>query len=386
VLVVDEAHANMRKVLLDHLEREPRIVVVGLTATPFTKGMGKVYASVVNPTTTNKQIEEGFLVPLKIYSCKAADMTNARTIAGEYVDSEVAERGKKIVGDIVSTWVEKTTEHFGGPVKSIVFTADVTHGADVCKAFTEAGYRFEQISYLDANQDRRDALITELRNPDSGLWGLVSCGVLTRGFDVTSILCGIDARPLRKSLSEVVQKIGRVQRAHEGKNFALWLDHAGNVERFGQEIFDLFENGVKSLDEADSKPPRKDAEESEKKEVFCPRCGLLRPGRALSCACGYEWPRKRTVEVVAGELREVTLNGRKLANSQWHLYEQIVTQNRGWGKPETVAGRSWHHFRQMAGVAPPRNWSADAVKNVEVSDAVAGKIHQMRIAYRKGRK
>jgi DNA repair protein RadD len=55
---VDEAHC-MRKVVTEFLQKT-EAVVVGLTATPFTKGMGKVYTNLVNVTTMNELIAQGF--------------------------------------------------------------------------------------------------------------------------------------------------------------------------------------------------------------------------------------------------------------------------------------------------------------------------------------
>jgi len=383
VLIVDEAHANMRKSFKQFAAASPKTKIIGLTATPFTPGMANIYQYIVNPTTTNQQIEEGFLVPLKVYSCVEADMTGAKVVAGEWSDDEVSSRGLKIIGDIVSTWEQKTLENFGGPVKTIVFSASVAHGADIVKSFKEAGYRFEQISYLDTDPTERDKLIAAFRAPDSPIHGLVSCGVLTRGFDVTDVKCGIMARPLRKAFSEFIQQVGRIQRAHEGKEFGLLLDHAGNVGRFGREMVDLFENGVRSLDDApDAKPPRKDLDEEQKAEVFCPKCGRLRVGRARTCpGCGFEWPMRSNVVAEPGELKEVMLGKKKLADDHRHLWEQIVTHCRGWGNPETVNGRAWHRYKEISGKEPPKGWHESTTPNVEVTRNVLGKIKSMQIAY-----
>jgi DNA repair protein RadD len=48
--------------------------VIGLTATPFTKGLKELYTNIVNVTTTDKLVAEGHLVPLKMYAAKAIDM------------------------------------------------------------------------------------------------------------------------------------------------------------------------------------------------------------------------------------------------------------------------------------------------------------------------
>lgn len=180
LLIVDEAHSQ-RKATLEHI-RALKAPVIGLTATPFTKGMGKTYSNVVNVCTTNELLRDGWLAPLEVYVAKEIDMTGAKITAGEWRASEVEKRGKEIVGDIIREWVDKTNQHFGGPVKTIVFSATVAHGAELCQEWQAAGYRFEQISYRDSD-DKRAALIKEFRKSDSDIVGLVSCDALAKGFD-----------------------------------------------------------------------------------------------------------------------------------------------------------------------------------------------------------
>lgn len=383
LLIVDEAHANMRKSLLDFIKSSPRTKVAALTATPFHPGMAAVYQFVVNPTTTNKQIEEGFLVPLKIYQCVEADMTGAKTAGGEWTDDEVESRGSKIVGDIVQTWHEMTMKHFGKPEKTIVFSANVAHGAEIVKSFSECGFHFRQISYLDTDPDARDELIREFRKPDSSIHGLVSCGVLTRGFDVTDVKIGIMARQLRKSFSEFIQQVGRIQRAHPGKEFGLLLDHAGNVGRFGDEMGELFEDGVKDLlNSPDAKPPRKEKTAEEKKEIFCPSCGMKwRMGSMKCLGCGHERKALSTVESVPGHMREVVIGKTKLADNHRHLYAQVVSYTRGTGNPETAKGRAAHLFKHMVGQFPD-GYSYERTHNVPITRGVMNQIKAKQSAFR----
>lgn len=386
LLIVDEAHANMRESLLKFIKKSTRTKIAALTATPFHPGMASIYEFVVNPTTTNRQIEEGFLVPLRIYSCVEADMTGARTVAGEWADDEVQSRGTKIVGDITKTWHTKTLEYFGKPEKTIVFSANVAHGAEIVKSFNECGFNFRQISYKDTDSDARDELIKEFRRPNSAIHGLVSCGVLTRGFDVTDVKIGIMARPLRKSFSEFIQQVGRIQRAHPGKEFGLLLDHAGNVGRFGEEMGDLFENGVKDLvDAPDAKPPRKDKTPEEKKQCFCPKCGLLWRIGATNClGCGHVRQERSLVKVVPGHLQPVVIGKTKLADDHRHLYAQVVTYVRGSGNPETAKGRAAHLFRHITGEFPDR-YRYESTHNVPITRGVMNKIREKQIAYREAK-
>lgn len=327
LLVVDECHAMYRGTT-EYIKRHPDLTVVGLTATPFTKGMGEIYTNVVNVTSTDRLIAEGWLAPVKCYAAKAADMTGAKTkFDGEWADSEVETRGRAIIGDIVSEWTAKTREHFGGPVKTIVFSATVAHGEELCEQFQAAGFNFQQISYKDGNDDRRRQLIDEFRKPDSEIVGLVSCEALAKGFDVPDLLCGVSARPYRKSLSSHIQQLGRVMRSSPGKEYALWLDHSGNILRFAQDTSEVFQHGVSSLDDGGKDAQiRKEPTEKERKDYLCGSCSILMPPKAPRCpACGWERPRKSSnVETISGSLFEVSLKGKTKAEPEWLRDRTIV--------------------------------------------------------------
>lgn len=304
LIIYDEAHCQY-KATLDYIKRHPDAVVIGLTATPFAKGMGEFWGSIVNVIPTRALIDQGYLIEPTMYLAKSPeDAEYGLNSYGEFSDASAEEAGVKIIGDVVSEWIGKTTEHFGGPAKTIVFSPTVEHGRELCAAFQAAGYNFQQISYLDRSDDERAAKIAEFRKPDSAIHGLVSCGVLTKGFDVPDVRIGISCRPYRKSLSSHMQEVGRVMRSHPGKDKALWLDHCGNLERFAVEMFDIWENGVGHLSAAsakDSKP--RERKERERKQVQCPECsGAM---RAHVCtACGWERPPRSNIQELPGELRE----------------------------------------------------------------------------------
>ncbi len=330
LLVVDEAHA-VRKETASLIKNMRSLRVLGLTATPFTKGLHELYSNLVNVTTTDGLTVDGFLVPLKIYAAVAPNMAGAKVVAGEWSDREIEKRGLAIIGDIVKEWQDKTALHFGGPVKTICFSATVDHGAELCKQFNEVGHRFEQISYKDGSDERRRELIAEFRKPDSEITGLVSCEVFTKGFDVPDVLCGISARPYRKSFSSHIQQIGRVLRPAPGKDFALWICHSGNVLRFHHDMLDLFANGVRALDDGalDAKA-RKEPEQGEKDAIKCGACGYVMPPRATVCpACGHEKPRKM-VEAAAGVMvnvagREVPLSKHPALARRDDVWQQLVS-------------------------------------------------------------
>lgn len=380
LLIIDEAHC-MRKQTIELIRNRSDLRVLGLTATPFTEGMGELYGNVVNVTTTNALIADGFLVPLKVYAAVKPDMTGAKVVAGEWTDREIAERGRTIIGDIVTEWVAKTDLHFGGPVKTIVFAASVDHGAELCEAFMAAGHNFQQISYRDANDDRRRELIAEFRKPDSAITGLVACEVLTKGFDVPDVLCGIAARPYRKSFSSHIQQLGRVMRPAPGKEFALWLDHAGNAMRFWRDQQELFAHGVQSLDSGSpDKKPRKesDAEEAEG-QYLCARCKFVMPPAATICpSCGHERPRRNRVETESGVM--VAIDGMQQAASGKYAFladreaigrqlAYLAIERKGDGTPEAHRF-ALAQYRHIYGHFPPRGYDIASVVPAEPTDAL----------------
>lgn len=301
LIIVDEAHIRHQSIAAI-IERADHAKVVGLTATPFTAGMADDWDSLVSPITVNQLIEAGALCPLRIKACVAPDMTGVKVKAGEYEENETASRGITIIGNVVDTWIEQTAATFGGPVKTIVFSPSVAHGAELCRQFAAQGFNFQQLSHLDRDDNERRAKIAEFRRPDSNIDGLVSCAVLTRGFDVPEILCGISCKPYRKSFSSHVQEMGRVMRSAPGKEFGLWLCHSNNVVAFAEDTAWLFEHGVDTLSDAakrDSTP--REPKETVKRKHFCPDCGT-QVVLGVCPSCGWERPAVGTVQIVQGEL------------------------------------------------------------------------------------
>jgi superfamily II DNA or RNA helicase len=304
LIVVDEAHCQY-EAIIKLVERCRDAKAIGLTATPFTAGMADHWDALVNGATVNRLLAEKFLTPLKIKACVTPDMTGAKKkFTGEYEDDEAGERGITIIGDVVQTWVQQTAAFFGGTVKTIVFSPSVKHGEELCRQFAEAGFNFQQISYLDKSDKDRSDKIKEFRKPGSAIDGLVSCAVLTKGFDVPDVMCGISCRPYRKSFSSHIQEMGRVMRTAPGKEFGLWLDHSGNCISFAEDTAWLYEHGVDSLSTAQKKDSEaRDPAEKVKLKHFCGGCGMqMVVGSSICQACGWERPKIGEIKTVQGQL------------------------------------------------------------------------------------
>lgn len=302
LVVVDECHEQFAEVsrylLGDHAPR----ATIGLTATPFTKGLGKVYEAVVNVRTTDQLLADGWLAPLKVFCATPIDMTGAKVSNGEWSEAEVEKRAIPITGDIVSDWVAHTNRFFGGPVKTICFAASVAHGEKLVREFQLLGYDFHLVSYRDKDSDERQRKIGWLK--DGRIDGLISVEALAKGFDVPDIKCVISARPYRTALASHIQQIGRGMRAAPDKEFCLLLDHSGNYLRHARATEWFWANGAYQLDTG--KKRKAGHQEPPDKTRECRECKMVLPPDAAMCPnCGAARPRRQSkVEHQAGVMRE----------------------------------------------------------------------------------
>jgi DNA repair protein RadD len=355
LLIVDECHIA-RAQTSAFIKNNPDVRVIGLTATPFTKGLGDLYTNVVCGATTSDLVGKKWLTPLKVYIAKEIDMTGVKKVAGEWAQDQVTERGMQITGDIVAEWALKTNQVFGKPVKTIVFCAGVAHGADLVQQFANKGYNFVSISYKD-NDEFKKAAIEDFAKPDTNIHGLIATDILTRGFDVPDVMVGVSARPFSKSLSSHIQQMGRVMRPSEGKEFALWLDHSGNYLRFRDDWDEIYVDGVKAL-EGKAEKAKKEPTEKLKKESKCSACGHLWPPSTDTCpSCGHVRQKRNLVDQVAGELVELVA-GKKVAKDDKQMFYSemlFIAQQRNYN-PNWAS----HVYRDKFGVWP-RNLKENAI-------------------------
>ena len=369
-VVIDECHM-MRKSFSKYMDAHPEIIFIGLSATPLTKGLGKIWQCVVCPTTTNALVSDSLLIMPVIYCAKEIDMTGAKKVAGEWSADDAGKRAVTITGDVVQTYRDKTNAHFGGPVKSVIFAASVAHAADLAQQFAAIGLNFVSISYKDDDDFKAD-VHAEFEKPDSNIVGLIAVDMLTKGFDVSSIKCGVMARPFSKSVSSVIQQVGRIMRTAPGKESAVLIDHAGNFLRHGDQIMQIFEDGIKELDDGAEKPA-KEKTKKEKEACQCPKCNALWMGATDTCGCGYVRPTRSKVQQVAGTVEEFARAAIAKTERQ-DFYSQLLglAQSRGYAE-----GWAAHKYKEKFETFP------DGLKRtpIECGPKVAAYVKSRQIAW-----
>lgn len=348
MLIVDEAHAQ-RKGTKEFIANNPHIKVIGLSASPFTKGLAQSYQLVVSAATNKWLVDNGFLTSLRIFVAKEIDMDGAKKVAGEWSSKEATERGKKITGDVVAEWVKTTHAIFGKARKTLVFCAGVAHGEDLARRFGEAGYNFVSISYKDDDELKRE-IIEDFSKPDTQIDGLIATDILTKGFDVPDVMIGVSARPFSKSFSSHVQQMGRVMRLYDGKEFGVWIDHSGNYLRFQNDWDDLYNVGVHELKDGVEKP-KKELSKAEKEKATCPKCKHVMSSDTCPY-CGFVRIRANDVTEVAGELTELGQNHKSEKHTSEYkemFYQELIGYAKEHGFKD---GWSFHKYKEKFGVNP----------------------------------
>ena len=108
LVIVDEAHEMHRSILM-WIADCPSIPFIGLSATPWQRGMGKHYDDLLIPTTTRELIEADFLSDFVAYGPSDPDLSGVSTKRGDYDQDELADAMDtvEITADIIATWLER---------------------------------------------------------------------------------------------------------------------------------------------------------------------------------------------------------------------------------------------------------------------------------------
>ena len=378
VLVIDECH-SLYKSWTEHV-KTCSAAVIGLSATPFSAGMGNIFTNLINAATMDHLTRDGTLVPMRVLSGTRINMREAKTKDGEWTDGAAAERGMEIIGDVVSEWARHAENR-----KTIVFGATIAHCEEMSRQFNEAGFMAATFT-ADTDADQRKELLKEFSQPDS-LRILISVEALAKGFDVKDVGCVCDCRPLRKSLSAAIQMWGRGLRSSidTGKKDCLLLDFSGNIVRFADDYAEVFYNGLDALDSGEKldKVVRK-ADEDEEKGKPCPKCGYKPVGKRC-VSCGWEHVAVSHVEHEAGELVEFMV-GKATVGDKLRVWEESVTYCVGNGNPSTASGRAAHLYKSITGVWPRGLPDFALTRHVPISRAILNKARSNGIAFYKGKK
>lgn len=300
LVIVDEAHmippkgeGNYLKFIAELKAINPMLKVIGLTATPFRLGQGRLVDAIMDNDAIkmplfshvcydltsmkafNRLVEEGYLarlVPRKTYS--EIDVSEVHMSGGEFIERELQAAADR--EEITRKACDEIC-YFGQDRKTwLVFATGITHSGHVAEELRSRGVNAHSV---DSKTDR-EARKTLLDDFKAGkITCLVNNDILTTGLDVPQIDLIAVLRPTM-SPGLWVQILGRGTRPAEGKEDCMVLDFAGNTRRLGP-INDPVMPRRKGQREGGAAPVK-----------VCEACGVYNHASVPFCtSCGNEFPK-----------------------------------------------------------------------------------------------
>ena len=173
-------------------------------------------------------------------------------------------------------------------------------------------------------------------------------------------------------------------RIADGKESAIYLDHAGNFEKFGYAediIPESLHDGTKPHRETEQikKKGKKEAKTSD-----CPQCYQLMAGPVCK-SCGYQVPVKEQMVDDGSMLQEITVgteaNKKDSMDAKIQFLSEMVVYAKEKGYKEGFAS---FQYKEKYGVWPDKSMKIKPV--AEVSDLVKGWIKHQNIKRARSRK
>lgn len=287
LIIIDECHlinnkaqGTYRKLIEDLTSINPNIRIIGLTASPWRLGQGKItdgddtlFSDIIEPVSIEELIYHGFLSPLKSKQTKLQiDTSQVKKRGGEYIESEL---NKAVDSDDYNGPVVDEIVSRAGKRKSwLIFCSGVEHSEHIRDHLIARGITSETVTGKTPKRER-EHIIDRFKRGE--ITALTNANVLTTGFDAPNIdLIAM----LRPTLSPVLylQMAGRGMRLKEHTDHCLVLDFVGNVSEHGPIT-------------AIQPPTPSGSGNGEAPVKVCPECFEIVHTSKRSCPeCGHEFP------------------------------------------------------------------------------------------------
>jgi len=365
LIIVDEAH-GLYKSFVNFMTRTwNNLPYIGLSATPFTKGLGKIYDDLIVVETTGSLIDKGYLSDFEAYGAPI-DLKGVRTTAGDFngADLEAKVNKKKLIGDVIKTWLR-----LGNDRQTVCFAVSVAHSEAIVDEFMANGVSAAHIDAHTTPEDR-ERILTAHAEGDIRI--LSNVGITTKGWDSPDTTCLIYARPT-KSLMLHIQILGRVLRKSSCGTPALILDHGNNIARLGFPTDPLPEYLCSGEREEMEAKQQEKTEKAEQLPTPCEACHHISV-HFVCPKCGHKpaaMPDVETVDVKLAKLKQVEPSEKARWLGELLGYARSKGMNDGWAS---------HKFNEKFGHFPAKKIGIPAVAP---SPEVLGYIKHLNIKWAK---
>jgi DNA repair protein RadD len=282
LLIVDEAHRLGRKasgqihtILAQLRARNPALMLLGLTATPFrldsgrlTEGADCLFEVIAFQAEYLDLVADRYLAPLvgPRDALERLDVAGLRIVGGDYAASDLARFDRD---DITDRIVDQIVAHGIDRKSWLVFAVGIKHAEHLAEALGRRAIDARLLTGRTPSIERKD-LVADFKA--GRVRCLVGCDVFSTGFDAPAVDLIAIVRPTCSPVWHV-QSSGRGTRPAPGKNDCLVLDFAGNFSRFGPI----------DAPHIRAKGERARTDDDRALTQCCPRCEAIIAARSKTC-------------------------------------------------------------------------------------------------------
>lgn len=376
VVIIDEVHRWFESYAKWMQTTWLNTPVIGLSATPWRRGLGNSFTRLLKGATIQELIDGGLLSDFKVFAPDHPDLSGIKTTGGDYNEEQLSERmsNVKLVASIVDTWLEH-----GRGRPTLVFAVDRAHAEKLQLQFEERGVRAAYQDHFTKDADRR---AIKRGFHDGSIEVVVNIETLTTGID-WDVRCIVLARPTKSEML-FVQAIGRGLRTAAGKDHCLILDHSLNHLNLGF-VTDIDVEHTELL-RGESKTAAVTDRIRLPKE--CPSCAFLKPPGTAKCpVCGFVAEKHSKIEPTQGELKEMERKRKEEKEKAKEINPRVFyaelrsyADPKGYN-PKWAAAKYLDKFKEW----PPFEWNNDPMCSVSAQTANWIKSTNIRWAKGKGR-
>ncbi len=279
LIVTDEAHlsrSNSWVKVIDHYDT----FTVGFTATPIRmdgRGLGDVYNTLVEGVDVRWLIDNHRLAPYEYYAPTLVDTTGLRTVAGDYVVSDLEQlmNERVIYGSVVENY-----RKFADGERAIAYCVSVKHARESAEAFNNAGI---PAGYLHSGTPGGERIRCMDAFKSGEITVLCNVGIISEGISIDEVTCCLLLRPT-ESVALGIQQMMRCMRYLPGKTAKI-IDAVGNHLRIG------LPDSERSWSLSEPLPKRRLTDENGNFYIrSCPECFMTFQTAPKCPFCGADYP------------------------------------------------------------------------------------------------
>lgn len=313
LILIDECHlvshkdeGGYRKLIADLMAINPRLRVIGLTASPYRLGHGLItdkpalFDAIIEPISIEQLVFQRYLAPLRSKTTKAKlNVDGVHKRGGEFIESELqAAVDNKLTNEAV---VREVITRAEDRKAWLFFCTGVDHAKHMCETLQAQGIEAACVTGETPKRQREEMLDAFKAGK---IRAMTNANVLTTGFDYPDIDLIAMVRPTM-SASLYVQMAGRGMRPKSHTDHCIVLDFAGVVETHGPIIA--------------VRPPKKKGDgDGEAPVKVCDNCGELCHPTAKVCPhCGNPFPLPEPKQWRLSDVDIMGLDGLEMVVTSW---------------------------------------------------------------------